>query len=203
LPKPNSKLLGVYFKVGLWKMGGGADTSNNFIRRWLKKQGEAAVLLRDVNREYNENLLRNNMENLGFFTARVTSDTLIDGKMATIQYDVFPGPIYRINEVKFDVDSNSRLGRSIINTKAQTLLKPGNNYNLDVILNERDRIDDKLKDQGYYYFSPDNLLVEVDSTIGDNKVNMYMTVKPETPRQAKEPQHIGNVYVFADYKETS
>ncbi len=203
LPKPNSKLLGVYFKVGLWNMGGGPDTSNNFIRRWLKKQGEAPVLLSDVNREYNENLLRNKMENLGFFTARVTSDTLIDGKMATIQYDAFPGPIYRINEVKFDVDSNSRLGRSIINTKAQTLLKPGNNYNLDVILNERDRIDDKLKDQGYYYFSPDNLLVEVDSTIGDNKVNMYMTVKPETPRQAKEPQHIGNVYVFADYKETS
>ncbi len=203
LPKPNSKLLGVYFKVGLWNMGGGPDSTNNFIRKWLKKQGQAPVLLSDVNREYNENLLRNKMENLGFFNARVTSDTLIDGKMATVRYDAFPGHIYRINELKFDVDSNTRLGKSILEWKHETLLKPGSNYNLDVILNERDRIDDKLKDRGYYYFSPDNLLVEVDSTIGDHKVNMYVTVKPETPRQAKEPQHIGNVYVFADYVETS
>lgn len=203
LPKPNSKLLGVYFKVGLWNMGGGPDSTNNFIRKWLKKQGQAPVLLSDVNREYNENLLRNKMENLGFFNARVSSDTLIDGKMATVRYDAFPGHIYRINELKFDVDSNSRLGKSILEWKHETLLKPGSNYNLDVILNERDRIDDKLKDRGYYYFSPDHLLVEVDSTIGDHKVNMYVTVKPETPRQAKEPQHIGNVYVFADYVETS
>lgn len=203
MPKPNSKFLGMYFKLGLWNMGGGPDTSTNFIKRFLKKQGQEPVLLSDVNREYNENLLRNKMENLGFFNARVTSDTLIDGKMATVQYDAFPGKIYRINDVKFELDSTTQLGKAILGTQHESLLQKGKNYNLDVILNERDRIDNKLKDQGYYFFSPDNLLVEVDSTIGENKVNMYMTVKPETPKIAKEPQHIGNIYIFTDYHETA
>ncbi|MGO1595913.1 MAG: BamA/TamA family outer membrane protein [Sphingobacterium sp.] len=203
LPKPNSKFLGMYFKLGLWNMGGGPDSSTNFFRRWLKNQGQDPVLLSEVNRDYNENLLRNKMENLGFFNAEVTSDTLIDGKKGSAHYAAFPGQIYRINQVQFDVDSTTALGKSILGTQEQTLLQKGNNYNLDVILNERDRIDNQLKHQGYYYFNPDNLLVEVDSSIGDYQVDMYMTVKPETPAQAKKPQHIGNVYVFADYRETS
>src|SRR5690606_7167822 len=91
LPKPNSKFLGMYFKVGLWNMGGGPDTTKTgFFNRWLRNQGQEPVLLSEVNREYNENLLRNKMENLGFFNAQVTSDTLIDGKKATALYHAYP-----------------------------------------------------------------------------------------------------------------
>src|SRR5690606_24197471 len=124
------------------------DTSSGFFGRWLKKQGQEPVLLSEVNRDYNENLLRNKMENLGFFNAEVTSDTLINGKKASAHYDAFPGQIYRINQVKFDIDSTTKLGKSILATQKESLLQTGNNYNLDVILNERDRIDDQLKHQG-------------------------------------------------------
>jgi len=202
-PKPNSKLLGMYFKLGLWNMGGGPDSSSNFVRNWLKRNGQEPVKLSDVNREYNENLLRNKLENFGFFHAQVTSDTLIDGKFASVRYDAFPGKIFRINNVKFEIDSNTYLGEKIAEIKSTSLLKTGNNYNLDVILNERDRIDDYLKHKGFYYFSPDNLLVEVDSTIGDHKVDMFVTLKPETPLKAKTEQHLGKIYIYPDYQETS
>ncbi len=203
MPKPNKKFAGIYFKLGMWNMGGGPDSTNNFVRKWLKRNGEEPVLLSDVNREYNQNLLRGKMENLGFFQARVTSDTLIDGKFATVRYDAFPGKIYRINKTEFDIDSTTQIGRSIHESKDQTFLKPGNNYNLDVILAERERIDNDLKHKGYYYFSDDNFLVEVDSTIGNNKVDMFMTIKPETPEKAKTPQKIGNIYIFPNYRETT
>lgn len=65
-PEPNAKILGWRWKLSLWNMGGGPDTTTNFIRRWLRRQGEKPVLLSDVNREYNENLLRNRLENRGF-----------------------------------------------------------------------------------------------------------------------------------------
>src|SRR5690606_8418708 len=152
---------------------------------------------------YNENLLRNKMENLGFFKAQVSSDTIIDGKYGIVRYDANPGKIYRINKVDFEIDTNTNLGKVVSSIKDQSLLKTGANYNLDIILNERDRIDDHLKRNGYYYFSPDNILVEVDSTIGDYKVDLFVTLKPETPKIAKQKQHIGKVYVFADYQETA
>lgn len=203
MPKPNKKLLGIPFKLHFWNAGGGYDSTNNIFRKFLKRQGEEPVLLSHVNREYNENLLRNRMENLGFFNATVSSDTSIDGKRAKVIYTGIPRKIYRINSVNFDVDSTVNLGRDIAANKSESLLKTGSPYNLDVIISERERIDNELKNKGYYYFNPDNILVEVDSTVGDHKVDMFVTVKPETTAQAKEPQRIANIYIYPNYTLSS
>lgn len=203
LPKPNKKALGVPWKLLFWNMGGGYDTTKNLVRNWFKKQGEAPVLLSDVNREYNENLLRNRMENLGFFNATVSSDTIINGKFARVAYFGVPRKIYRISSINYSLDSLSNLGRDILSVREKSLLKLGSNYNLDVIISERERIDNELKNKGYYYFNPDNILVEVDSTIGNHKVDMFVTIKPETTAQAKEPQRIGNIYVYPNYTLSS
>ena len=203
MPKPNKKALGLKWKLMFWNAGGGYDSTNNFVKRWLKKRGEEPVLLSDVNREYNENLLRNRMENLGFFNATVSSDTSIDKNTAKVIYTGVPRKIYRIDTVVFDIDSTKNIGKDITATKSESLLKKNDNYNLDVILNERDRIDNDLKNKGYYYFNPDNILVEVDSTVGNHKVNMYVTIKPETTEQAKEPQKIGDIFIYPNYTLTS
>src|SRR5690606_34673320 len=149
-------------------MGGGPDSSSGAINRWLRRQGEEPVLLSDVNREYNENLLRNRMENFGFFNAYVTSDTTIDGKMAEEIYNAHPGKIYRIANVDFEVDTTTQLGKANTSTQLDSLLEVKTNDNVDVILYDRDRIDCDLQNKGYYYFSPDHLLVQVDSTGGDH-----------------------------------
>jgi hypothetical protein len=175
-PQPNKRVLGMPYKLYFNNMAG--DTSNsNFIKRFLKKIGEEPVLLSDVNREYNENLLRNRLENIGFFNAEVTSDTIVENKKATVDYTAKPNLIYRIRSVTFDVDSSTQLGRDIRATSDRSLLQVGKNYSLDVVLNERDRIDNVLKNKGYYYFSPDYILVQVDSTFGYHKFNLYFTVK--------------------------
>src|SRR5690606_30581417 len=56
-----------------------------------------------------------------------------------------------------------------------------------------------LKNQGYYYFSPDYLLVEVDSSRQVHQVDLYVTVKRETPEKAKQPYTINNIVIFPDY----
>ncbi|WP_294182984.1 BamA/TamA family outer membrane protein [uncultured Sphingobacterium sp.] len=200
-PKPNKRVLGMPYKLYFNNMAG--DTAqSNFIKRFLKKIGEEPVLLSDVNREYNENLLRNRLENIGFFNAEVTSDTIVENKKATVDYTATPNLIYRIKSVTFDVDSTTQLGRDIRENSSESLLRVNNNYSLDVVLNERDRIDNVLKNKGYYYFSPDYILVQVDSTIGDHKVNLYVTVKKETPEQARVPSKINKIYIYPNYKET-
>src|SRR5690606_17513146 len=105
---------------------------------------------------------------------------------------------YKIKDVFFELDSTD-FGKLIADARDESLLQPGNPYNLDVIINERNRIDNVLKEQGYYYFNPDHLLVQVDSTIGDHKVNLYVTVKPEAPDQALHPFKINNIFIFPDY----
>src|SRR5690606_16688637 len=197
--KPNKKLLGMRPQLYIYNIAGEPEKDKG-LRHWLRtKVGEPPVLLSDVNREYNENLLRNRLENLGFFQAEVSSDTTIDNRKATVTYTASPHIIYRINSVTFEVDS-SELGRAIKATQPASLLQVGRPYNLDNIIAERERIDNELKNQGYYYFSPDHLIVEVDSVGGDHQVDLYLKVKDEAPQRAKRPYTINDIFIYPNYR---
>jgi outer membrane protein assembly factor BamA len=197
-PQPNSSILGLRPKLFFYNIAGDS-VSEKGIKGWLKyKLGEPPVLLSDVNRTYNEDLLRNRLENIGFFNAEVSSDTTIKNKKATVTYFAKPNTNYKIKEVVFELDSTD-FGKIIAESKEKSLLQPGNPYNFDVIVNERNRIDNELKEKGYYYFNPDHLLIQVDSTIGNHQVNLYVTVKEEAPDMALHPYYINNIYIFPDY----
>jgi len=198
-PKPNSQFLGMMPRVYLYNI---IDTpkKENSIKGWLKyKVGSEPVFLSDVNREYNENLLRNRLENLGFFQAHVTSDTLINKHKAKVVYTSTPGIVYRIQKVVFEMDS-TELGKDILSSQHESLLQVGRPFNLSTIITERERIDNELKNKGYYYFSPDYLLVEVDSSRMENSVDLYVTIKPETPVKAKQKYYINNIYINPNYQ---
>lgn len=200
-PKPNKTFLGMRPQLYIYNIAG-EPKSDRGLRAWMKnKVGEEPVLLSDVNREYNENLLRNRLENLGFFNAEVVSDTSITNRKATVTYTAAPHIIYRINSVTFEVDS-SALGRTIRETEKESLLQVGRPYNLDHIIAERERIDNYLKNRGYYFFSPDHLLIDVDSTLGNHHVDLYVTVKAETPKKARQPYTINDIYIYPDYTLT-
>jgi outer membrane protein insertion porin family len=73
-PRPNSRILGIPFKLNLYNMAG---KSNNFINKFLRKTGEPPVLLSSVKLDRNTQVLTNTLENRGFFHAKVTGDTTV------------------------------------------------------------------------------------------------------------------------------
>lgn len=202
-PEPNMTILGMRPRLFAYNIAGEPKSSRG-LRAWLKNTvGEEPVLLSDVNRDYNENLLRNRLENLGFFNAEVTSDTTIRNRRATVTYTAEPKIIYRVDTVVYDVDSTTALGKAISESREGSLLAVGRRYSLDHIVSERERIDDELKNKGFYYFNPDYILVEVDSTIGNHHVQLFVTVKDETPDRARVPYTINNIFIYPDYRQDS
>ncbi len=196
-PLPNSKFLGIPLKLNLYNLAG--DTSkHNFIRKFLRKTGQPPVLLSSVNLKYNVKLLQNYLENLGYFHAEAEGDTIVKKRKGHAYYTLNPGPQYTINEVNFETDS-SAVGTAIKMTRMNSFLHPKDPFNLEVIKGERTRIDAILKEEGYYYFSPDLLIVDADSTIGNQKVNLYVKVKENTPKESKKPFIIDNVYIYPNY----
>lgn len=69
------------------------------------------------------------------------------------------------------------MSRIIGRSSRRSLLKVGNPYDLDVIKAERERIDARLKERGYFYFNPDYILAKVDSSKGDHEVNIRLVIK--------------------------
>lgn len=186
-PRPNARFLGIPFKLYFYNMGG-------LFKRW----GQPPVLLSSLNLENNVKILQNSLENTGYFRASMTGDTIVKGKKARAIYTAVPGPQYTISAVNYQQDS-SELQKAINRTKQRSLLKPGAAFDLAVIKAERTRIDGSLKNRGFFYFDPNYLLVDTDSTIGNNKVNLYVNTKPETPVEARRVYRINNVYVYSNY----
>ncbi|MCW3109529.1 MAG: surface antigen, partial [Segetibacter sp.] len=194
-PKPNSSILGIKFKLGLYNMAG---KSNNFINKFLRKNGQPPVLLSSLKLERNIEVLTNTLQNKGFFHASVTGDTVVKNKKARANYVANAGVQYKINEITFPQDS-SAASQAIRDISSKTILKKGKPFILDVIKGERTRIDIALKEKGFYYFSPEDLIVLVDSTIGNEQVNLYIRFKPEVPDQAKHAFTIDKAFIYSNY----
>src|SRR5690606_3367356 len=170
------------------------------LRNWLKyKVGEEPVLLQDVDREFNREIIENYSENKGYFNVNAALDTVVKNKKAEVIYTVKPGARYKIGEIDFEKDS------TLINAEIQKLteksfLKTGNSFDLDVIKAERERIDRNLKERGFYYFSPENIIVQADSTVtNDHKVDLNVKLKDNTPTLAKQQFSIDKVIVYPNY----
>lgn len=197
-PKPNKQILGLRPKLWFYNIAG-KPTKNKGIRYWLRnKVGEEPVLFSKVDLDYNASVLRNFAENRGYFKNRVSADSTVRNKRATAEYIVQTRKQYKINEVKFPDDS-SALGKAIAKTKRRSLLRKGNPYDLDIIKTERERIDTRLKERGFYYFNPDYILAQVDSTKGDHLVNIKLKIKEETPQKSREPYKIDKIIVYPNY----
>jgi outer membrane protein assembly factor BamA len=195
-PKPNSKILGIPLKLSIYNLFGKAK--KGLFKNLRDKFGEPPVLLSQVDLQQNVKLLQNYLENKGYFHALVTGDTTVRRKRASARYKAETGDQYKINNVHFPSDS-SDLSLAIQQTAKTTLLVKDAPFDLDVIKGERSRIDVLLKEKGFYFFSPDYLLIKTDSTIGNHLVDMYLTIKPETPRQAAQIYRINDVFIYSGY----
>ena len=197
-PKPTKQILGLRPKLLIYNWAGEPKKEKG-IRHWLRtKVGEAPVLFSKVDLDYNVAVLRNFTENRGYFKTRVSADSTAKNKRATAEYTVWPKRQYKIKSVQFPADS-SDLGKEIAKTSRRSLLKEGNPYNLEVIKAERERIDARLKEKGYYYFNPDYILAQVDSTKGDYEVNIKLKIKDETPDKATIAYKINKIVVYPNF----
>lgn len=197
-PRPNKSLLGIKWKLQLYNLAGDSVKPKG-IGNWLKnKIGEAPVLMSEVKLKFNNDVLKSYLISQGYLQAEVTGDTVIKGKKGKAVYTANTGDRYKINSITFPKDTGV-LTHVININKQNTLLKVGNFYDLDTYKNERIRIDNDLKESGYFYFSPDYLIVQVDSTIGKNLVDINIAVKTIAPEAGLKPYTIKNINVYPNY----
>ncbi|MDL2144810.1 BamA/TamA family outer membrane protein [Flavobacterium tructae] len=197
-PKPNKQFLGLRPKLWFYNIAGEPKKQKG-IRYWLRtKVGEPPVLFSKVDLEYNASVLRNFTENRGYFKTRVSADSTVSHKRATAEYTVVPKKQYIIKSVIFPDDSLA-MSRIIGRSSRRSLLKVGQPYDLDVIKAERERIDARLKEKGYYYFNPDYLLAQVDSSKGDHEVKIRLVIKADVPPKALTAYKINKIVVYPNF----
>lgn len=197
-PHPNKSILGLRFKLWIYNLAGEPKKTKGF-KYWLRnKVGEPPVLMSEVNLKHNNDVLKSHLISQGYLQADITGDTVIKRRRGKAIYTVVTKERYQINEVTFPPDTGD-LTNIVTQNKDKTLLKTGDFYDLETYKNERLRIDNDLKEKGYFYFNPDHLILQVDSTIGNHLVNVDVRIKNIAPPEALQPYTIKNINVFPNY----
>jgi outer membrane protein insertion porin family len=201
-PKPNKVILGMRPNLYIYNIVGPLKKEKG-LKHWLKtKIGEPPVLTSQLDLEYNKKLLQNYSENKGYFNTTTKADSIHTRKTAEAIYTLKPGRQYTIRTVKFPNDS-SALSTAIRNTIPESLLEVNDGYNFDIIKEERIRIDNGLKEKGFFYFGPDYLKIQVDSTVSDHQVDLIVKVKNETPTASKNQYKINNISIHSNFSIVS
>jgi outer membrane protein insertion porin family len=196
-PKPNSKFLGLRLKLGIYNLFRNKK-ENSFFGRIRERSGEPPVLLSQVDLQQNVKVVQSHLENKGYFRASVKGDTIVRGKTGRATYIAETGSQYMIGSVTFPEDSTP-LSSVVRESARNSLLLVGKPFDLDVIKAERERIDAYLKERGFYYFSPNYLIMRTDSTSGGQTVRMEVAIKRDMPFMARDVYRINNIFIYPDY----
>lgn len=198
-PSPNSQVFGQ--RLGVWYYFKGEGKKKGLKKFMKKKFGEKPVLYSERTSENLTRLLKNKLDNNGYFDAEVFVEPNLDDEkriaLPTYQVKITQKP-YAINNV-YRKSVATELEQDIDATRETTLLWKGQNYQLAKLRAERDLIDSELKDKGYYYFNPEFLEFKADSTIGDRSINLSLGLKPKINPKAYNRYKIGKITIQPDY----
>lgn len=174
--------------------------------KWLKKTGEAPVVVDEEKTEKTVNRFQNYHINNGWFDVNTTYNIdKYENKKAKIEYRVETGKAFIIDSISETVKSPiiKPLYQSI---KRDALIKTNAQYKTSNFEQERDRISTELRNSGIYHFNQDYVSFEID-TIGTNKkINIGILIQDRairTPdsirREPFEIYKIKDVNIFTDY----
>jgi outer membrane protein assembly factor BamA len=174
--KENLRILGFWkFHLGLYNLSG-KDSTKGF-NKWLRKIGEEPIIYDDYLAQLSTSQLNTFLQNKGYFRS-VVKDSAIrtSPKKVKVSYQITLSNRYYINKVGYLIEDDSL--RAIIESDtARSLLKSGRPFDSNVHDQERERITDRLQNNGYYAFSKEYIYFVADSSIGNYHVNDSLILK--------------------------
>src|SRR5690606_3712401 len=132
-------------RIGLWAHYPGSRENPGLINRVLNnKLGEEPVYFSSVDPEKTEGLIFNRLENRGFFYSTVESEVDRKKKFASVRYSAALTEPYVLEKYEVDRDSLP-IEKKIAELLEETELKPGMRFDLNLLKEERVRLDEALK----------------------------------------------------------
>jgi outer membrane protein insertion porin family len=196
-PKPNSSVLGL--RVKLWFYNVAGTPKGKGLRYFMKNTlGEPPVLLSAVNPAQVSDLIDTRLFNHGVFRSTTTFKVPEKKRKAWIEYIVAAHEPYKIDSIVWP-DGADDLTCEIRNQSSKSKLKEGMVYELDRLEEERSRINEGLKETGYFYFDPDYILFTADTNNSKKSVTLSITIKPEIPKEATLVYRLNDIYVIPGF----
>lgn len=198
-PEPNDVILGSRPSVWLYMRVDSTDKVR-VVSQWLKRKfGREAVLYDPKIPKRTVSAIENKLFNNGFFNAHVEYKVKESKNAVDLRYRVYPGKRYYMDSI-FVQKGEDSIFNYIAKHNDKSLIQAGDPYELDVLKEERVRISNEVKNQGFYYFNDDYIGFKVDTTRGNEKLAVGLTLKNSAPQKSKIPFVISEVNVYPNFE---
>ncbi len=147
---------------------------------WLKKTGEAPVIVSEAKTKRTIKNLENYYYYNGWFDREISYDiTKHDNKRASIDYQIKTGKPYIIDTLYSSTPST--LLDSIYQTaKQKSLIQEGVQYTENDLENERERLTKQFRNSGLYKFKQDNITFDVIDNDSTKTVDVDVKISNKT-----------------------
>ncbi len=201
--KPNKKLFG-FFRFYLLAYNYSKSGKDNRIKRWIANTvAEEPVVLDTFLTKKTTTQLQLFLEKKGYFNALVKDSIIYKNRKANIIYTLIGNVPYRFNLITYKVNDSEIL--DIINThKNQSLIQSGNLFDQNKIEEERIRLANIIRSNGYFNFNKEYIKFIGDSALKNNTVKTQIVIR--NPTELVDTNHykyfIGKVIIYPDFQLT-
>ena len=199
---PNNALLGsstvrTPIPLGLWTYNANVNRKggiNRWMMGWLATK---PVLTSTVKPETRAAIAQNILQSNGYFNGVVKYEVIPskkDSLKAKIHYEITLNEPYRIDSIEWRRMQNR--GDTLLQlNESERLIKKGDLFNTERLEAENERISSIMRNNGYYYFRPEYILYQADTTQAQNKVMLRAGLKQGVPRSILRPWKIGDMSI--------
>lgn len=185
------------WKVGLWVHNGLYD-AKGAVGKWIFKTfGTDPILISQVSPEMRAKVATNTLHNYGYFHGKVDYNVLThkkNKKKAQVSYNVRAGQLYRLDSIVYK-DYPEDMFSVISYFDKGRLLKKGDAFSVVNLSNEQLRIEEKLREHGFYYYAANMTTFRADTLQRKNYVQLQVLPADNMTEKAKHRWTIGHFYI--------
>ncbi|SEA48397.1 translocation and assembly module lipoprotein TamL [Bizionia paragorgiae] len=144
--------------------------------KWIKRTGEAPVVINDTLNKKSVKRLESYYWNNGWFDIEADYNTeKLENKRGKVTYTIKTGKPYQIDSLTTKIQSP--VVDSLYNlTKDKSLIQPNTQYKTETVLQEKDRLTEVMRNNGVFHFSQDYFYFEMDTIGKTKKVNVDLQI---------------------------
>ncbi|MBU0763650.1 MAG: BamA/TamA family outer membrane protein [Bacteroidetes bacterium] len=174
-----------------------------YFTAWLQQIGEPPVIWDDYLTQKTIRQFRLYLRNKGYYSPVVYDTTLFFRKRAFITYTVVPKQPYIYRQIDYRIEDPAVNGIVIADT-ANSLLKPENLFDVDILQAERERITRLLKCHGYYTFAKEYIDYQVDTSLSSYSVDLTLRLKSPARLSSHslnihKKYRLNKIYIYPDF----
>lgn len=181
------------------------DTTNRKVNKWINTViGKKPVYYSEEQMDNSKNRISKYLNDIGYFKSEVLPKERTKKDIARITYNIYPTKPYIIDTVTYSI-SDSTIAGYVKEIEKDLPVRKGDIYNAFKLDDERDMINEYLRNNGYYYFNKDYIFMEVDTNFMSHKANINILIDNVTdPVTQKVENHkryyINDIYIYPDVK---